>query len=285
MTRTPLYAFVHIEKTAGRTVRAVLLRSFGTGHCEIRTPYSRREPEFEDRRVRVTAADLRRVRRVYRGLRGIAGHNVKPCSDLDVEYPDIRYFTFLRDPVRRYLSHFKNRSRAYGRADFERWTDAPWTHNWQTKMIAGEASAQKAIDLLAARVGFVGLTETFDESLLELGQWLGEPAFRPEYRPVNRLDEKSRRRDAAREQTDLSYLDEPAIRERLRTVNALDQQVYDYAEREFCTRQRLAYRGDLTADVAALRERNRLVTDWNEQLSSRLLRNWVYKPALVLRLA
>jgi hypothetical protein len=152
-------------------------------------------------------------------------------------------------------------------------------------MIAGEANAQKAIDLLAARVGFVGLTETFDESLLQLGQWLGEPAFRPEYRPVNRLEEKSRSRDVAREQTDLGYLEEPAIRERLRAVNALDQQVYDYAVREFCTRQRLTYRGDLAADVAALRERNRQATDWDEQLSSRLLRNWVYKPALFMRLA
>jgi hypothetical protein len=187
--------------------------------------------------------------------------------------------------VRRYLSHFKNRSRAYGREDFERWVSAPWTHDWQTKMIAGEASAQKAIDLLAARVGFVGLTETFDESLLQLGQWLGEPSFRPEYRPVNRLEEKSRSRDVAREQTDLGYLEEPAIRERLRAVNALDQQVYDYAVREFGARQRLAYRGDLAADVAALRERNRQATDWDEPLSSRLLRNWVYKPALALRLA
>ena len=283
--RQALYAFVHIEKTAGRTVRAVLLRSFGTGHCEIRTPYSRREPESDDRRVHVTATDLRRVRRIYRGLRGIAGHNVKAYSDLETEYPGIRYFTFLRDPVKRYLSHFKNRSRAYGREDFERWAGASWTHDWQTKMIAGEASAQKAIDLLADRVQFVGLTETFDESLLQLGQWLGEPSFRPEYRPVNRLEEKSRSRDLAREQADLGYLEEPAIRERLRAVNSLDQQVYDYAVREFCARQRLAYRGDLAADVAALRERNRQVTNWDEQPSSRLLRNFVYKPALVLRLA
>jgi hypothetical protein len=134
-------------------------------------------------------------------------------------------------------------------------------------------------------VGFVGLTETFDESLLMLGRWLGEPEFRPEYRPVNRLEEKSRDRDAARAKADLGYLEEPAVRERLREINALDQQVYDYALREHCARQRAAYGGDLAADVAALRERNARITDWDEALSSRLLRNWVYKPALVLRLA
>jgi len=82
-----VYAFVHIEKTAGRTVRAVLLRSFGAGHCEIRTPYARRAAETDEHRVHVRAADLRKVRRIYRGLRGIAGHNVKPYSDLDAEVP------------------------------------------------------------------------------------------------------------------------------------------------------------------------------------------------------
>ncbi len=282
---TALYAFVHIEKTAGRTVRAVLLRSFGAGHCEIRTPYAKRLPEVDDRRVAVTGDDLRKVRRFYRNLRGIAGHNVKAYSDLHVSYPDLRYFTFLRDPVKRYLSHFKNRSRAYAREDFDRWADAGWTHDWQTKMIAGEASAQKAIDLIATRIGFVGFTETFDESLLMLGQWLGEPGFRPEYRPVNQLAGKQRARDVAREQADMSYLDAAEVKARLREVNALDQQVYDYALRECHARQLAAYRGDLAADVAAMRGRNQHLAEWTEPLSSRLLRNWVYKSALVLRLA
>jgi hypothetical protein len=225
------------------------------------------------------------VRRFYRGLRGIAGHNVKAYSDLHVAYPELRYFTFLRDPVKRYLSHFKNRSRAYAREDFDRWADAGWTHDWQTRMIAGEASAQKAIDLIATRIGFVGFTETFDESLLMLGQWLGEPGFRPEYRPVNQLAVKQRARDTAREQADMSYLDAPEVRARLQEINALDQQVYDYAMRECHAWQVAAYRGDLAGDAARMRERNRNLTEWTEPLSSRLLRNWVYKPALVLRLA
>ena len=118
-----------------------------------------------------------------------------------------------------------------------------------------------------------------------LGQCLGEPDFRPEYRPVNRLADKQRARDAARAPADLGYLDAPEVRARLSEVNALDQQVYDFAVRELFARQRQAYVGDLAADVAALRVRNQQVSDWSEPLSGRLLRNWVYKPALVLRLA
>jgi len=280
-----VYAFVHIDKTAGRTVRAVLRRSFGAGHCEIRTPYARRPADPNDRSVYVTAADLRRVRRIYRGLRGVAGHNIKPYSDLQAAAPDLRYFTFLRDPVKRWLSHYKNRAGSYGREDFERWATAEWTHDFQTKTLAGTADAARAIELLERQVGFVGLTEAFDESLLMLGQWLDEPDYRPEYRAVNQLADKARRRDETRTRTDLSYLEEPEVLGRLKTINAVDQQVYDWAVRERFARQRAGYRGDLAADVADLRQRNAALTHWDEPLSSRLLRNWVYKPALLLRLA
>jgi hypothetical protein len=280
-----VYAFVHIDKTGGRTVRAVLRNSLGTGHCEIRTPYARRPADPNDRSVWVTAADLHRVRRIYRGLRGIAGHNVKPCSDLQAEAPDLRYFTFLRDPVKRWLSHYKNKAGSYGREDFAHWADAEWTHDFQTRTLTGGADAARAIELLDRQVGFVGLTEAFDESLLMLGQWLGEPRYRPEYRAVNQLADKSRRRDETRARTDLAYLEEPAVRARLAGINAVDQQVYDWAVRERFARQRAAYRGDLAADLAELRRRNAALTEWDEPLSSRLLRNWVYKPALVLRLA
>jgi len=92
-------------------------------------------------------------------------------------------------------------------------------------------------------------------------------------------------RATRRAQTDLSYLETPEVHERLRAINSLDQQVYEFARRERQARQRQDYVGDLAADVAAMRERNQQLSEWREPLSSRLLRNWVYKPALALRLA
>jgi len=205
---------------------------------------------------------------------------------MHLTYPELRYFAFLRDPVRRYRSHYLNRADAYRREDFDRWAAERWTHNWQTKMLAGEESAQKAIDLIGSgRIGFVGFTETFDESLLMLGQWLGEPGFRPEYKPVNRLADKGGARQEKRQRNDLSFLELPEVKDRLREVNALDQQVYDFAMRECHPRQLAQYPGDLAADVATMRERNRSLAEWREPLSSRFLRNCVYKPALALRLA
>lgn len=278
-----LYAFVHIDKTGGRTVRAILRRSFGAGHCDIRTPYGRRVGDSLDRSVHVTAADLRRVRWIYRGLRGIAGHNVRPYSDLHQAYPETRYLTFLRDPVGRYLSHFKNRSATYDRAEFDRWLARESLHDYQTRMLAGEPNLSRALDILAERIEFVGISEAFDESLLMLGQWLGDSAYDPAYRPVNRLADKQRPRDELRQSTDLSYLESPSVRTRLQEVNSLDQQLYDRARQMF-DEQRARYRGDLAADLAGLRTRNQGVQPRPDPLSARLLRNYLYKPALLLRI-
>ena len=202
-----MYAFVHIERTGGRTVIAILRRSFSTGHCDIRLPLPKRRsdrPQHQlDQRVLVDAEVLRRVRGVYRHLKGIAGHNVKPYGDLSMAIPEIRFLTFLRNPAARLRSHFLNaRLTDHGPRDFDRWIAATWVHNWQTKMIAGEPDAQKAIELLATRIDFVGLTERFDESLLLLGQWLQEPGFRPEYRRINQLSDKRPPHEVARLQRD-----------------------------------------------------------------------------------
>jgi hypothetical protein len=187
-----MYAFVHIEKTAGSCLVTILRRVFGARHCDIRLPLVKRRDDYGDHKVCVDANDLRRVKRLYRNLRGIAGHNVKPYADLHVECPEIQFFTVLRDPVRRFLSHFLNRGEGNDPAAFDRWISANWVHNWQTKMIAGEPCAEKAIALLNSRFGYIGLTERFDESLVLLRQWLEEPQFRGEYRRVNHLSDKQR---------------------------------------------------------------------------------------------
>lgn len=275
-----MYAFVHIEKTAGSTLNTILRRSFGTRHCDIRLPLAKRGGDRHDQRACVEAADLRRVRRLYRNLRGIAGHNVKPYADLAAECAEIRFFTILRDPARRFRSHFLNRAEGHSREAFDRWISQSWVHNWQTKMIAGEPSAAKAIELIGARFGFVGLTERFDESLVLLGQWLGEPGFRAEYRSVNQLSEKRRPRDAARQQSDMSYLDSAAVRARIAEVNAEDQKVYDFVAATIYPRQLAAHPGDLESELRALEQQNCGAGRLAEPMWGRFMRNYIYKPLL-----
>jgi hypothetical protein len=275
-----MYAFVHIEKTAGSCLNTILRRSFGTRHCDIRLPLVKRRADHRDHKVCVDANDLRRVRRLYRNLRGIAGHNVKPYSNLHVECPEIQFFTVLRDPARRFLSHFLNRGDGNGPDAFERWISSEWVHNWQTKMIAGEPNAERAIDLICARFGFVGLTERFDESLVLLGAWLQEPDFRGEYQPINQLSEKTRARDADRKARDMSYLETDETRARIREVNSEDQKVYDFVASVIYPRQAAAYRGNLAAEVQRLQRRNRAPEQLAEPVWGSFMRNYVYKPLL-----
>src|SRR5262245_10683468 len=169
-----MYAFVHIDKTGGTTLTSILRRSFGIRHCDIRLPLAKRRLDGSNHRCCIEAADLVRVERIYRNLRGISGHNVKAYSNLQSVRRNLRFFKIFRDPEDRFRSHFLNRATCHSVAGFEQWVDDEMMHDWQTKMIAGEANAQKAIDLLKTRFDFVWLTERYDEGLVMLNQWLGD---------------------------------------------------------------------------------------------------------------
>jgi hypothetical protein len=277
-----MYAFVHIDKTGGTTLASILRRSFGIRHCDIRVPMAKRRGDYPDHRAVIEAADLRRIKRLYRSLRGIAGHNVRAYSDLEAACPSIRYFTILREPISRFHSHYLSRG-GHSRQEFDRWMSAPWVRNWQTKMIAGEPNAQRAIDLLATRFGFVGLTERFDESLVMLGRWLQEPAFRPEYRRLNQLSEN--RPDIARNKTDLGYMESADVHARIQEANLEDQKVYDFVKSNLYPRQ-LAIHGDnLKTALRELLQRNLSGSQLSESAWSRLMRNCVYKPLIHCRAA
>ncbi len=279
-----MYAFLHIEKTAGTTLNSILRRSFGSRHCDIRLPLAKRRRDRFDRRAIVEAADLHRVSRLYRNLCGIAGHNVKPYGDLPAQHPELEFFTFLRHPVARFRSHFLNRAPGHTREAFDRWIASPWVHNWQTKMIAGEPNAQKAIDLIGARIGFVGFTERFDESLLLLRRWLRVPEFQVEYQPLNCLKAKRRPRDAARNESDVSYLDSAGAFARIQEANAEDQKVYDFVAATIYPRQVASYDGDLQLETSKLQLKNMFVDELKEPLLGRCMRNLVYKPLLHCRI-
>jgi hypothetical protein len=275
-----MYAFIHIEKTAGSTLTTILRRSFGTRHCDIRLPLAKRRRGERDLRPCIDADDLKMTRRLYPGLSCIAGHNVKPYGGLGTLGPDIRFFTFLRDPAARYVSQYLNRAGVYTREAFDSWVSSRWTHNWQTKKIAGVADADRAIEIIRQRVEFIGLTERFDESLVLLGHWLAEPEYTGEYRRVNQLKEKRRPRDVERERTDTSYLATDYARHRIAEANAEDRKLYDHVVTQIYPRQVEAYPGDLAGEVRHLQVRSRTAGRLYEPLWPAFYRNCVYKPML-----
>ena len=159
-----MLVFIHINKTAGRTVRYILRSSFGLRHCEVEPWHDRRKP------APFSTYDLQRLRRLYPNLESIGGHRITGYSDLQENGTEFKYFTFMRDPLKTCASRFQYNVQYRGKKHlvFEEWIQRDWPRNHQTKMIAGVADVDEAIRIIQAKNIFVGLTEHFDESMVLL---------------------------------------------------------------------------------------------------------------------
>ena len=158
-----LLAFIHIEKTAGETIKWILRSTYGLNHCDV---------SASDVFKPLYPYQLDRMQKVYPRMDSIAGHPVTPYMDLEKgSCLPLQYFTFLREPVSQCASYFQYLAITLGiypSDRFEEWIQTEWPHNMQSKRICGEASAQKAMEMIRQKNIFVGLTERFDESIFFL---------------------------------------------------------------------------------------------------------------------
>jgi Sulfotransferase family. len=192
-----LIAFLHVPKTAGTTLNSILSREYAPDECyEIMMRGMAWIPPRAAilRRPLISLSKVFRLRtavRTRRELRLVHGH-----FDLSIakHLPgDTRFFTLLRDPVERAISHYYHyRRRAIDRLHplAMRSTLKEWVggcgivemDNGQTRRLAGEmnlpfgrvtpAMLERAISRLA-RFAVVGVTERFDESLILLRRAFG----------------------------------------------------------------------------------------------------------------
>jgi len=192
-----LIAFVHIPKTAGTTLNSVLVQEYALNerHEVMMRGMSWILPRPEIiRRPLISFSKIRRLKasvRSRRDLRLVHGHfDLSMMKHLPA---GTRYFTLLRDPVERAISHYYH----YRRRPTERLhglavqaTLAEWAgscglvemDNGQTRRLAGEMNVpcgrvtrntlERAKSNLA-RFAAVGLTERFDETLALLARVFG----------------------------------------------------------------------------------------------------------------
>lgn len=254
-----MYAFVHIGKTAGSTMTDVLRRSFGPFHCDV-------EPWRGYKALPFRARDYRWLRLLHPPLRSIAGHTITPYSDLETVLPDLRYYTFLREPIARTASHYQyHRDSMRKHRPFEEWIHMERLRNFQCRMIAGEPSASAAIKMIEEKDMFVGLVEDFDESLRMLSAWM-DGALCLDYRSRN---------VASRQSLARSLREDPGTLELLREANDEDVELHRWATQVWMKRQRSRL-GAAAPAVSVPRERMASL-----RLGLHLLhRNLVYKPVL-----
>lgn len=245
-------------KTAGQTICDILRRSFGSDHCDLRcaTP--------------ATPSDLEFARRLHFNLRSIAGHSVRPWGEL-AEIPSIRFYTFLRNPISRCLSHYQfDRVRNGKQVDFLVWAEQ--YANYQTRFLSGSDEAERAIEILHQHVGFVGLVEDFDRSIRLLRDWSGE-TLDLNYRSRNRADDDTIKADV---------LSNPTYVEAMHYFNQADKVVYQYARDEIYRRLTIQY---AASPILATEPCNRPMQLKSSSLLASAKRNLVYKPLAKARQA
>lgn len=263
-----MLVFVHINKTAGSTMRYILRSSYGSGHCEVE-PWHHpwKGPPFSN-------DDLRKVHRIYPELASIASHRIGGYVDLEQRGRNLTYFTFLRDPLKTTASRFQYHVdyRKKQGLVFEDWIQQDWLRNAQTHRIAGVADASEAIRVIEEKAMFVGLAERFDESVIML------QALR-----AGDLDISYRRVNVARRNTlAADLLSDERSRRLLAEANEHDLELYAYANEEFYPRLRREY-GSTLDDAVAEYQRNP-ARNFNRRnlVRYRLKQYGVYKPLLAL---
>lgn len=263
-----LLVFVHINKTAGTTVRYILRSSYGARHCDVepwRGPWT--DPPF-------STSDLQRVRRLYPRLTSIAGHRVSGYIDLEEPGTEFRYLTFLREPVALCASRFQYRIDHRKRTDlsFDAWIQKDWVRNAQTQRIGGTVHATDAVSTITRKEMFVGLTEAFDESVVLL-QALRAPDLDIRYAPVNVAKGSRIARD---------LLDDPRTRAMIVEANQADLELYRHVREELFPAMQREYGPSFAASVAAFREGQTKRFNRRHLAMSGLKQRLVLRPAMWL---
>jgi len=260
--------FIHINKTAGSTVRYILRSTFGVNHCEVEpwhAPWI--DPPF-------SIQDLQRLRKLYPHLKSIAGHRVTGYVDLQENGTEFKYFSFMRDPLKTCASRFQYNIQYRKKKDlvFEEWIQKDWTRNHQTKMFAGVTDIKKAIQIIKDKNIFVGLTERFDESMLLL-KTLIVKNLNISYRPVN----VARKNSIAE-----GLLSNENTRQMLIEANQADLELYDFVKKELYPAFQREYGPNLEADVASYHNNREKNFDSRNITLSRMKQYLIYRAALYL---
>lgn len=192
--KRPMLAYVHIFKTAGTTFTGILRRNFSIRHFDTRVVQEK---------PAITAAQLKRVLTFHPGIKSLAGHAVRTHADLKTGFPQIRFYTFMRDPRKRVPSSFLfGHTHAIRREGWRPETDKDVEAAFLAFLMRSQdnccailaprgGGAEAAIEAIETEMDFVGLVEHFDESLALFRNWIGRPDFDVRYRRLNVSDERA----------------------------------------------------------------------------------------------
>jgi len=225
--------FVHIEKAGGITLHNILYTLL---NCYL-TP----NPNFGEQ---FTKQDLIKLFKVWPiKITGIGGHRLGAFLGYEGALnKEVFYLTFLREPIRRYMSHL-NWQKNVMSIDWtaESFANDIYFNNFQCYRISGKRTFLDAKKIISQKYGFVGLLERYDQSLIILEKILGLRQFSLQYSKANQKEYGFR---------SIKY-DEltPDIQTKIVHNNQEDIKLYRYVLDELYPRYEHSYGATLPSDL------------------------------------
>lgn len=226
---------------------------------------------------RTTRRDLAIELVSYPKAVALAGHGLRPFIDYAEYEQRFQWFTFLRYPIRRVISHYVyDRETKNTALAFEDWLSNDMS-NYQVRWLAGKEDLSYAKRFLRERCALVGFQERFNESLVLIKRFLfDEQLVISDARRVNVTRSTDEKRRLMEKLTEYSGL--------IEETNALDLELYRFARDEIWPRQVARFGdGDLSSRVEAeFGERHAQGYGRSARLVHNLHRNLTYKPTIFL---
>lgn len=222
-----MLAFMHIRKTGGLTMRAILRKNFGIKNCDC--------PINDVIRLE----DWEWVKRCYPTLVSLQGHSVRVGTEFEQVFPNPRFFTIIRNPIARCISHYQHAATHGVKPVLKDWI--PSVANELCKAICGEANSNRAIEVMENKIGFVGLTESYNESMLLWRNWTGFPDLDLTYMSKNVASSSAAKSELK---------NDPEAMELIQSHHIEDKKLFDYVCQTVYPRQKAEYGDSLAADLS-----------------------------------
>lgn len=242
ISKFPVY--IHMEKCGGMSLHHAL--RYALPGYEVLKPwwYWSNEPDNF-----LSLKELRMLRRLHPTIRGVGGHTTRAYAGYEAEIKEpIFYFTFLRDPIARYLSHLNHQVNKMGVAwAVDEFLKEKRFNNLMTRRIAGCDDLDLAKSRLRDDFGMVGLFESYDKSLVILSSMMFGVPNRLHYEHMNDSESETKVRF-----NDLSPDQQAMVIEN----NALDIELYEWIKNDVFPAYVDRYIGDLENDLDRFRKEN-----------------------------
>ena len=171
--------------------------------------------------------------------------------------------------MQRCVSHYQFSTQRKGApVPFELWLEK--YADFQTRILSNAQGPNQAIDILEQRIGFVGLVERFNESLVLFHDWCGESELDVRYRSINVATDNRIKNELLSDDRKMTLIEECHQQDRL---------VYRYARDVIYPRQVKRFGPTLPAALQELEDSLPGPTILSfTQFVATAKRNMLYKP-------